>query len=198
MIRAIFFDAGGVLITVDGFETASLARKLGLNPKKFLQLLEKYHDPCESGKISDDFFLGKISEAFAVGKKQLKEKWLKIYCQSARRREPVYKIAFALKKCGCKIGIISNTKKMYTPFNNKRKVYAGFRPIILSYKVGVVKPHKKIYSLACKRAKVKPAEAVFIDDRIINVKGARAFGMKAIHYRNVRQLKRQLKELGLE
>lgn len=198
MIRAIFFDVGGVLISIAGFEDENAAEAFHVNRREFDIIATKFSDPCEEAKISDNEFLRKFSAAFGLDFKFVKKVWLKEYLKRLKLNKDVYKIAYSLKKKGYKIGVISNTKKMYTTINNNKKVYSGFSPVVLSYKAKIIKPNKKIYALACRLAKVKPAETIFIDDRIVNVKGARAFGMKAILYKNPTQLKKDLRALGLK
>jgi|SRR3989338_7444925 len=197
MIRAVFFDAGGVLMNVNKFEVPETARKLGVNEKRFMKIADKYTDACDSGKMSDAEFLGKFSDEFGIERKTFRKKWLKIYEGWAERIPAVYKITFALKRAGYKVGVVSNTKKMFTPFNNRKKIYNDFSPVVLSYRVRLLKPDKKIFALACRRARVRQSEAVFIDDRIVNIKGGRTFGMKAILYKNPAQLKKDLRGLKL-
>ena len=52
--------------------------------------------------------------------------------------------------------------------------------VIESSKENVRKPDPKFYLLACKRANIEPAEAIFLDDLGINLKPARELGMKTI------------------
>jgi putative hydrolase of the HAD superfamily len=46
--------------------------------------------------------------------------------------------------------------------------------------VGLRKPDTAIYELVCLELGVAPAEAVFLDDLGVNLKPARAMGMKTI------------------
>ncbi len=55
-----------------------------------------------------------------------------------------------------------------------------FHHIVESSKVGVRKPDRRFYELACEMADVAPAEAVFLDDLGVNLKPARAMGMTTI------------------
>lgn len=198
MIKAIFFDIGGTLVSIADFEDSYTAKKLGVDAKKFPQIGKKYNKPCETGKISDNEFLEKVAKSFGLNKKTLKKNWLKIYGKRLKFYKGTYRIAYKLKRAGYKIGIISNVKKMYTAIIKRKGVLKGFPIVILSYKVGFVKPDKKIYAVACKAAKVKPSETIFIDDRIKNVKGAKNFGEHAIQYKNPQQLENDLRRLGLK
>ena len=57
---------------------------------------------------------------------------------------------------------------------------ARFDHVIESSKVGVRKPEVAFYELACETAGVEPDEVVFLDDLGINLKPAKAMGMRTI------------------
>jgi 2-haloacid dehalogenase len=59
------------------------------------------------------------------------------------------------------------------------------------------KPFAEFYQRLLNRYTVNPAEAVFIDDNLRNIKGAEALGIKSIHFKDPAQLKNALKELKL-
>jgi putative hydrolase of the HAD superfamily len=52
--------------------------------------------------------------------------------------------------------------------------------VVESSKENVRKPDPNFYLLACKRADIEPSEAIFLDDLGINLKPAKALGMKTI------------------
>lgn len=55
-----------------------------------------------------------------------------------------------------------------------------FDVVVESSKVGVRKPEPRFYEIACEMLAIEPAEAVFLDDLGINLKPARALGMRTI------------------
>lgn len=55
-----------------------------------------------------------------------------------------------------------------------------FECIILSYEVGVRKPHKRIYLEALRRVKLEPDKCVFVSDEISDLEGAREVGLKTL------------------
>ncbi|TAH03190.1 MAG: HAD family phosphatase [Sphingobacteriales bacterium] len=59
------------------------------------------------------------------------------------------------------------------------------------------KPYAAFYQRLLNRYQVNPAQAVFIDDNLRNIKGAEALGIKSIHFKDPAQLKNALKELKL-
>lgn len=59
-------------------------------------------------------------------------------------------------------------------------VMRRFDHVVESSRVGVRKPERVFYELACQRADIEPTEVVFLDDLGINLKPARALGMTTI------------------
>jgi putative hydrolase of the HAD superfamily len=55
-----------------------------------------------------------------------------------------------------------------------------FHHVVESSKVGVRKPDRRFYELACELCEVEPHEAVFLDDLGVNLKPAAAMGMTTI------------------
>jgi len=72
-----------------------------------------------------------------------------------------------------------------------------FEGIVVSGQEGLTKPDPRIYQLLCERYRVLPAQALFIDDSLANVLGARAVGMTAIQFHSPAQTREELVEMGL-
>ncbi|MEQ8346212.1 MAG: HAD-IA family hydrolase [Sneathiellaceae bacterium] len=62
-----------------------------------------------------------------------------------------------------------------------------FEVVIESSKVGMRKPEPGIYEMACRALEVGPAEAVYLDDLGVNLKPARAMGMRTVKVAGVDQ-----------
>ncbi len=61
-----------------------------------------------------------------------------------------------------------------------KKVMELFDYVIESSKVGVRKPDPRFYEMACEIVNVEPQQVVFLDDLGVNLKPARAMGMQTI------------------
>jgi len=72
-----------------------------------------------------------------------------------------------------------------------------FRDYVVSGKVGCAKPEAAIYDLVCRTGRFTPEQAVFIDDNLSNVEGARALGWAAVHHLSPAQTAGELRALGL-
>jgi putative hydrolase of the HAD superfamily len=79
-----------------------------------------------------------------------------------------------------KLGVVSDTwPSLERVFKNAglREYFSSF---VMSSVLGVLKPHELMFSTALSQLNIKPEEAIFIDDNIINVKAAIKLGMQGI------------------
>jgi putative hydrolase of the HAD superfamily len=79
-----------------------------------------------------------------------------------------------------KLGVISDTWPSLDRVFKNTGVRQYFSTFIMSSILGVLKPHKLMYTTALKELGVKPEEALFIDDNIVNVEAARKLGMQGL------------------
>src|ERR1700733_7355389 len=90
----------------------------------------------------------------------------------------------AIRACGTayKTACLTNnfTRAEAVPSVEVADVYALFDAVLESRVLGVRKPDPRFYELACATVGVEPDEVVFLDDLGINLKPARALGMRTI------------------
>lgn len=124
----------------------------------------------ETAAIRSEFFAGDVVDHALIG-----------FIRSLRPRR--------------KTGLISNAWLGLRDYIVKQKFEDAFDCLIISAEVGVMKPKAEIYLLALEQLKVSPNEAVFVDDFLENVEGARAVGMSAVHFQEPEQAIAQIKKL---
>lgn len=73
----------------------------------------------------------------------------------------------------------------------------GFTHLTWSCELGIAKPDPAIYLHTCEHLGVRPEEALFIDDKPVNVHAAEQVGLHALHFRSVDQLRADLAARGL-
>ncbi len=59
--------------------------------------------------------------------------------------------------------------------------WRGFRGIVVSYQINLIKPDSEIFEYISDRYALDPENTFFLDDSIENVAAAKSFGMKALH-----------------
>jgi HAD superfamily hydrolase (TIGR01509 family) len=92
--------------------------------------------------------------------------------------------------------LLSNTNPWHWHYALEHyPVISDFQDRVLSYEVGVLKPHPAIYRAALE--KTRPGDRViFTDDIETNVAAARIMGISGIHFQSAEQLKQELLALG--
>ena len=86
----------------------------------------------------------------------------------------------------------------WPPFHEREQAFfTRFRDIVVSGQVKLLKPDPAIYFLALDRFRLRPAEALFVDDREINVEAALAVGMQAHLFTGADDLRARLVSEGL-
>lgn len=84
------------------------------------------------------------------------------------------------------------------PHAMRRFAFLGtFRDIVVSGRIGLVKPDRRIFDHLFAKTKIDAAASVFIDDSPKNVAGAVAAGLPAIQFRSPGELRAALAGLGL-
>jgi 2-haloacid dehalogenase len=95
-------------------------------------------------------------------------------------------------------GITNFSAEFWAPFRAREEAFfRRFRDIVVSGEEKLLKPDPAIYYLALHRFGLKPAEALFIDDRQINVDGALAVGMHAHLFTTAEDLRARLQAEGM-
>jgi HAD superfamily hydrolase (TIGR01509 family) len=74
----------------------------------------------------------------------------------------------------------------------------NFDVLIWSFQHLMAKPEPAIYRLVLEKLNVQPTEALFLDDKLINVEAAQALGMHAIQFSTVVHLRSELIAQGYE
>jgi putative hydrolase of the HAD superfamily len=97
-----------------------------------------------------------------------------------------------LRATGIPIALVSNA------FG--RDCYAGFDldaladVVVISSEVGVRKPSRKIYAIACERLGIDPRQAVMVDDLQQNLDGAARLGIAGVLHTHADNTRTQLGE----
>ncbi len=197
-IKTIIFDLGNVLLNYDARKAAARFAKVCKVP--LLKVwLHFFTSPTEKaytrGEISSTEFYRHAKQAlrFPVNFRTFKHYWNDIFSEN-REMAPVLR---ALKK-NYPLYLISNTNRMHFDYVKKKfKILRYFSRTFPSHEVGHRKPEIEIYRKVLRAICCRPEETVFIDDVAKFVQGARRAGMHAIRFRNLKQLVRDLKKLGV-
>lgn len=165
-------------------------KELGADFKKQAKLWLKVYPKAVRGKITlrkaDEIIYKKLG----IPKSKVRE-WLKkdkeINIKFTTLNKHAKKVLLALKACGIKIAILSDTVhplKWRLDLFKKLGLVRGkhYDKLFLSNRIGYEKPEKGAYFTVLRYFGVKPEEAIFIGHDKEEIEGAKRCGIKTISY----------------
>lgn len=196
-IKAIIFDAGGVVIDpgkqLDEFTKVFKPK----NKKKFWEKINHYLGPLCTGEMSEGEFWNIIAKSENFDPEKVPPNlWVKNYEENNKINAAVVSLIKNLRK-KYKTILVSNTIEPHVKVNRRRGLFDNFDDVLNSNEVNLSKDTAEIFKLALKRNKLLPKECIFIDDiqKFLNV--ANSLGIRGILFKNMRQLKKDLANLGV-
>ena len=193
MIRAVFWDFGGV-ITTSPFDSFNIYEELKNLPKDLIRTINSTNPDnnawakLERSEIDQEEF----NSLFEVESRQFGHsvagKQVLALLKGQIRPEMVKALREIKDKLiqGCLTNNIQSAEDQELETDNAaisgthQEIMGLFDFVFESSKENVRKPDPKFYQLACERGKVNPNEVIFLDDLGINLKPAKALGMKTI------------------
>jgi 2-haloacid dehalogenase len=198
--KAVVFDVGNVLY---GWDPDSFLIRQIPDDAARLRFIEDidlwgWHETLDGGRPFDEA-AAELSEKFPAYA-QLISAWGERFGETISDPvDGVHAIVEELDAHGVPLFAITNfAAQFWRPFRAKEDgFFRRFRDIVVSGEVGLLKPDPAIYYLALRRFGLKPAEALFVDDRQINVDGAEGVGMQAHLFSGADDLRARLEPEGL-
>ncbi len=198
--RAVVFDVGNVHY---GWDPESFLVRQIADDEERMRFIEdvdlwNWHDSLDGGRSFDEA-AAELSEKFPAYA-ELISAWGSRFGETITDPIPgVHEMVRELDDKGVPLFAITNfSADFWKPFHEREKsFFRHFRDIVVSGEEKLLKPDPAIYYRALDRFHLKPAEAMFIDDRAINVDGARAVGMKAHLFLSAEALRTCLEAEGL-
>jgi len=196
-IKAVLFDIGGVLALGNKNKSVHefMHKKLNVFLDQWFDSIDTLYVKAFEGKLTKEQTLNIMARNLKTNPKKLEKLWIQAYKRCFSQNVELYNFAFKLKKQGYKIAILSDQWPVSRESVMPRQYINKFDVVISSDEVGIRKPNPEIYQITLKRLKVKPSEALFIDNQIWNIKPAEKLGIYSILYQNNKQLFRQMSKM---
>jgi 2-haloacid dehalogenase len=198
--HAVVFDVGNVLYGWD--PDAFLVRQIADDEARlrFIEDVDLYawHETLDGGRPYDEA-AAELEEKFPQYA-ALIAAWSDRFGETISGPVPgVHAIVEALDARGVPLFAITNFSADFWPpfFARERAFFDRFRDVIVSGEVKLLKPDPAIYYLALDRFGLRPADALFVDDRQINVEAACAVGMAGHLFTDAADLRARLVAEGL-
>ena len=197
-VEVIIFDLGNTLIRFDhNISARKLANLFHIDSEKIRALFfdSELTRAFEKGLISPRAFYSKVTEFLNVKIpfRDFVAIWNDIFwedkeaCDIARQLKARYKLF-----------LLSNVNRLHFDYvADKFDIIKIFDEVILSFAVGAIKPEKKIFEDAIRRAGMDRSKVLYIDDREDLIKEANSFGIESIRYEGAEKLKAELEKRGI-
>ena len=200
---ALLIDFGGVLTAPITGAFGAVSRAAGLDPKHALSLL-KHHEGARSalaehemGRLDDEGFEDAFAAAMVEAGGRIEARGLLARLEEHMELdEPMIDLVRQVRRSGIPVAMVSNSLG--------RNCYARidldelFDVSVISGQVGIRKPSRRIYAIACEELGVAPQECVLVDDLEHNLVGAARLGIHGIHHRTAGEtIARVRADLGL-
>ncbi|GAB3298694.1 HAD-IA family hydrolase [Epidermidibacterium keratini] len=190
-IKAVLWDFGGVILSSPFEAFREYERERGL-PGDFIRTVNT-NDPdanawarLERSELNHDEFDAAFAEESARLGHEVRGADVLALLAGEVRPEMVAaldRVIAAGYRTACLTNNVTKTDEV-DPTANERadvaEVMSKFDVVVESSKVGVRKPEPGFYERACELLGVEPADCVFLDDLGINLKPAKAMGMRTI------------------
>ena len=113
-------------------------------------------------------------------------------------RDTVWELAAEFRARGHQVAMLSNgVPEIIGRVRTERRLEAWFDVVIVSCEVGLCKPDPEIYRLCLERLGVPAAAALFVDDRVENLRAAGGIGLQTLHFRGDESVPVLRQALGL-
>lgn len=180
----MYWDLGGVLLrTMDRSPRRDWEHRLGLAEGE----LDEVVFGCTAsrkatlGQGSSESIWQEVQARFQLSPQQARALANDFFAED--RLDPVLLDVLRQLRPFYRIGMITNAwPEVREILEDKLRISSYFDSVITSAEVGFAKPHPHIYRLALLSLGMAPEQAVFVDDFVENVEGARALGMRAVRF----------------
>ncbi|MCX5442083.1 HAD family phosphatase [Streptomyces sp. NBC_00056] len=199
-ISAVLFDFGGVLTTslIEAFE--AFGATLGVDPRLPLRLLAKDERSGallvehEEGRLGQREFEDGFAERLRAHGADIQGPGLLSLMQAGLRPDrAMLDLVAEVRNAGHRVGLLSNSlgDDCYAGFD----LESMFDAVVISGEIGVRKPSRRAYAIACERLGTEPGETVMVDDLEHNIVAARRAGLAGILHREAATTAAELRAL---
>jgi putative hydrolase of the HAD superfamily len=199
-IRAVILDYGDVIShPADPAAIAEMARVFRLSEQRFRQLYGSFRLDYDRGTLDAKEYWTCIAQAagIEISNDQIAELRRMDVAMWSRLNLSILRWANQLRVAGMKTAVLSNMHDdMVQHLQSNGEWTRNFDCLTLSSAIGMAKPEPEIFKYCLRDLHVAAQEALFIDDREINVQAAQAQGIRGIVAPSTADLRAQLEAIG--
>lgn len=199
-VKAVIFDYGEVLcLPPTREELDASAQILGVPSEMFRTLWSRNRDRYDRGDLSAEFYWTKLAQEAgkSIDADTLRKLAERDVVMWSHPNPGMLTWLEELLEAGVKVAVLSNMHLDMVQYARQNFKWVGkLSWSTFSAEVRLIKPEPAIYEHCLRGLKVAPSESLFIDDREVNVAGARSVGIHGIQYSSMSQLREDLVKAG--
>lgn len=195
-IKALIWDFEGVLLlSKDGAISTSVAKRLGVPKEKLSQFFHgEFNDRTDKGEFRQLDYWHYVLDNLQLPRDYVSHFYDFLHYDLYVDQDLLEKVRQYRNRY--KTAMLSNFSDILRPLLQSHwQVEGAFDEIIISWEVKLIKPQPEIFQLMLDRLDCSPQEAVLIDDRLVNIEGARQFGLHAVFHQEKQQMLQKLEHL---
>ena len=190
MIKAFIFDFGGVLARTEDYTPRhAWDERLGL-PTGSVERAVHHSDiwiQAQLGRITPRAYWNGVAELLYMRKEDIDELRRDYFSGDRLIRD--------LRAKEYPVALLSNESLQLESRLREYGIDDLFDHVLISALMGMMKPDPTVYRVALQSVRAAPHEVVFVDDSLVNVRGAQPLGIHTILFRPELDLKTEITKL---
>ncbi|MDK2980700.1 MAG: glucose-phosphatase [Chloroflexota bacterium] len=195
-IRAIIWDLEGVMLrTPDEDVPTTIARRLQVPIQDMrTAFYSDFNDRVDQGEFTHDEFMTHVLDMLELPHEK-KSDMLDCFYQDFFIDNEMLADVRAYHQ-HYRTALLSNYSELLRKMLSSHwRMDGAFDQIVISWEVRMIKPNPDIFHYTLDKLGVEPQEAIFIDDKAVNVAGAQALGMQAIQFSDRADMNRKIQSI---
>jgi putative hydrolase of the HAD superfamily len=198
-IRAVIFDFGGVLMRTaqPAHGRIEWEQRLGLEAGELERIVHRGElwKHAQLGAISYDEYWQGIGKHLKLSPAQLQQLRTD-YFRDDQLDQDLVALIRSLRERGYLLGLLSNdTMMLEFKLREELHIFDDFDAVLISARIGVMKPDNGIYRAMLSLLNIRPVNAVFVDDNLHNVAAAHYLGIAGLWYQRGMALRSEIDSL---
>lgn len=197
--KVVVFDYGEVIsVTPTEADRAQLAELAGGDVSAFWTAYWRHRDALDQGTVSVKEYWREIGQELGEswGAAKVHRLWLADFRSWLTVDHDTLDVLIDLQQGGTRTALLSNAGRDFASYYRHGMLGDLFEQVFVSGELGTIKPAPQIFQTVLTELAITPGEMVFIDNREVNVQGARALGITGHIFTTAANLRAYLASLA--
>lgn len=197
-MKNVVFDVGGVLVRWRPREVAaSVFADRRMQDLVYEQVFK--HDDwreLDRGSLSREEILPRFAERTGFTTAEV-SRLMDVAVESLALNEDTFALVTELREKGVPLYMLSNMPQIsYDSFRKRYTFFDSFDGLVISFKIGMIKPEPEIYRYLLDTFSLDPVETVFVDDCPENLEAGEKFGITGLLFVDAADCRARLRTMG--